>query len=94
MSDHEHGDWDSGGYCNRLTYDDDGYGYTCGWREPVPVTHPEHEDYVADEAMIIKLAIQGINTPYSITEYYPRRDRSGWEKAIRNGIARLKESQA
>lgn len=90
---HEHGNWDSGGYCNTLVLDDEGYGDVCGWREPVPVSHPEHDDYVADETMIIKLAIQGINTPYSITDYYPGRDYKGWEKAIREGIARLKDNR-
>lgn len=92
MSDHEHGDFDGGGYCNRLTEDAENLGDVCGWREPVAITHPEHDDYVADEAMIIKLAIQGVNTPYSITDYYPGRDSKGWEKAIRAGIARLKEN--
>ena len=31
---HVHGDWDMGGYCNRLVVDKDGYGDVCGYKHP------------------------------------------------------------
>lgn len=31
---HEHGDWDQGGYCNRLVVDANGDGDVCGYRRP------------------------------------------------------------
>lgn len=40
MSDHEHGDWDAGGYCNRLVLDSEGDADVCGYQKPTVAEKP------------------------------------------------------
>lgn len=64
VAEHEHGEWDQGGYCNRLVLRD-GYGDTCGYQKAESPTPSESER----EALARLIRQTADATEHSATEH-------------------------